>query len=29
MKAWFDLAWEGAQNYSKPANTKEPLKEYM
>ena len=29
MKAWFDLAWEGAEKYSKPANTKEPLKEYM
>ena len=29
MKAWFDLAWEGAEKYSKPANTKVPLKEYM
>ena len=29
MKAWFDLAWEGAEKYSKPAKTKAPLKEYM
>lgn len=29
MKAWFDLAWEGAEKYSKPAKMKTPLKEYM
>lgn len=29
MKAWFDLAWQGANNYSKPANTQKPEKEYM
>lgn len=29
MKAWFDLAWEGANSYSKPAKTDKPEKEYM
>lgn len=29
MKAWFDLAWEGTNSYSKPARTEKPEKEYM
>ncbi|HSX40540.1 MAG TPA: helix-turn-helix domain-containing protein [Candidatus Saccharimonadales bacterium] len=29
MKAWFDLAWDGAEKYSKPARTDKPAKEYM
>lgn len=29
MKAWFNLAWEGAQKYSKSVDTSKPLKEYM
>ncbi len=29
MKAWFELAWEGAERYSKPVNTDKPAKEYM
>ncbi len=29
MKAYFDLAWQGANSYSKPAKTEKPEKEYM